>query len=59
MRPLRGAILTQTDLSSRIEASQTYLSAVEQERNELGADVLLAISREFRRSLEWLLTGEE
>jgi hypothetical protein len=27
--------------------------------NELGADVLLAISREFGKSREWLLTGEE
>ncbi len=28
-------------------------------RNEVGAEVLLAISREFGESLEWLLTGEE
>ena len=34
-------------------------SAVEHGRNEVGAEVLLAISREFGRSLEWLLTGEE
>jgi hypothetical protein len=27
--------------------------------NELGAEILLAISREFGKSLEWLLTGEE
>jgi hypothetical protein len=27
--------------------------------NEVGAEVLLAISREFGKSLEWLLTGEE
>jgi len=34
-------------------------SAVEHGRNELGPEVLLAISREFGKSLEWLLTGEE
>ena len=33
--------------------------ALEHPRNEAGADVLLAISREFGRSLEWLLTSEE
>ena len=27
--------------------------------NEVGAEVLLAISREFGKSLEWLLTGKE
>ncbi len=27
--------------------------------NEVRAELLLAISREFDRSLEWLLTGEE
>ena len=27
--------------------------------NELGAEVLLAITREFTKSPEWLLTGEE
>jgi hypothetical protein len=26
---------------------------------EAGAEVLLAISREFEKSLEWLLTGED
>jgi transcriptional regulator with XRE-family HTH domain len=51
--------MTQADFASRIGVSQSYLSAVEHGRNEIGAEVLLAISREFKRSLEWLLTGEE
>jgi hypothetical protein len=38
---------------------QIYLSAVEHGRTEAGAEVLLAISREFGKSLEWLLTGEK
>jgi transcriptional regulator with XRE-family HTH domain len=51
--------MTQADFASRIDVSQSYLSAVEHGRNEIGAEVLLAISREFDKSLEWLLTGEE
>ena len=51
--------MTQADFASRIGVSQSYLSAVERGRNELGAEVLLAISREFSKSMEWLLTGEE
>ena len=27
--------------------------------NDVGAEVLLVISQEFGKSLEWLLTGEE
>jgi transcriptional regulator with XRE-family HTH domain len=38
---------------------QSHLSAVERGRNEVGAEVLLALSRESGRSIEWLLTGEE
>jgi transcriptional regulator with XRE-family HTH domain len=38
---------------------ESYLSAVERGRGEVGAEVLLAISREFGKSLEWLLTGKE
>ena len=56
---LRGFEMTQADFASRIGVSQSYLSAVEHGRNELGAQVLLAISREFDKSMEWLLTGEE
>ena len=51
--------MTQADFAARIGVSQSYLSAMEHGRNEAGAEVLLAISQEFDRSLEWLLTGEE
>ncbi len=40
------------------EMSRTLRKA-EHGRNEVGAEVLLAISREFGKSLEWLLIGEE
>ncbi len=59
VRELRGFDLTQADIARRIGVSQSYLSAIELGRNEAGAEVLLAIGREFGRSIEWLLTGEE
>ncbi len=59
VRELRGFDLTQADFARRIGVSQSYLSAIELGRNEAGAEVLLSISREFRKSIEWLLTGEE
>jgi transcriptional regulator with XRE-family HTH domain len=58
IRGLRGFDITQADFASRIGVSQSYLSAIEHGRNEIGAEVLLAIGREFHKSLEWLLTGE-
>jgi len=51
--------MTQTGFAGRIGVSQSYLSAVERRRGEVGAEVLLALAREFGKSLEWLLTGEE
>ena len=59
IRSLRGFDMTQADFARRIGVSQSYLSAVERGRNELGAEVLLAISQEFSKSMEWLLTGKE
>jgi transcriptional regulator with XRE-family HTH domain len=59
VRGLRGFDLTQAEFASRIGVSQSYLSAVEHGRNEVGAEVLLALSRESGRSIEWLLIGEE
>jgi transcriptional regulator with XRE-family HTH domain len=59
IRELRGFEMTQADLAHRIGVSQGYLSTVENGLGEIGAEVLLALSREFNKSLEWLLTGEE
>lgn len=58
IRELRGFDVTQADLAHRIGVSQGYLSTVEHGQGEIGAEVLLAISHEFGRSIEWLLTGE-
>jgi transcriptional regulator with XRE-family HTH domain len=59
IRELRGFDMTQADLAHRIGVSQGYLSTVEHGLGEVGAEVLLRISRQFEKSLEWLLTGEE
>jgi transcriptional regulator with XRE-family HTH domain len=59
IRELRGFDMTQADLASRLGVSQGYLSTIERGQGEVGAEVLLAISREFGKSLEWLLTGGE
>jgi transcriptional regulator with XRE-family HTH domain len=59
IRELRGFDITQSDLAHRIGVSQGYLSIVEHGQGEIGAEVLLAIGREFDKSLEWLLMGEE
>jgi transcriptional regulator with XRE-family HTH domain len=59
IRELRGFDMTQAELAVRIGVSQGYLSTVEHGQGEVGAEVLLAIGREFRKSVEWLLTGEE
>jgi transcriptional regulator with XRE-family HTH domain len=59
IRELRGFDVTQAELARRIGVSQGYLSTVEHGQGEIGAEVLLAISREFGKSIEWLLTGKE
>jgi len=59
IRELRGFDMTQVDLAHRIGVSQGYLSTVEHGQGEIGAEVLLAISQEFDKSLEWLLMGEK
>ena len=51
--------MTQEAFASRIGVVQSHLSALEHGEREPGAAVLLAISREFGKSVDWLLTGEE
>src|SRR5437667_1483323 len=40
-----------------LSKSQSHLSALEHGQKEPGAAVLLAISREFGKSVDWILTG--
>jgi transcriptional regulator with XRE-family HTH domain len=58
IRELRGFDITQEVLADRLGVSQGYLSTVERGKREIGAEVLLAVSREFGKSIEWLLTGK-
>jgi transcriptional regulator with XRE-family HTH domain len=59
IRELRGFDTTQREFADRIGMSQNYLSNVEHGNAEVGAEILLRISREFGKSMEWLLTGED
>ncbi len=43
----------------RIGISQNYLSMMERGKVEIGAEILLRISREFAKGIEWSLTGQE
>ena len=58
IRELRGFDMTQEEFADRVGVSQSYLSTVEHGQVEVGAEVLLSVSREFGKSLEWLLTGD-
>jgi transcriptional regulator with XRE-family HTH domain len=59
IRELRGSEMTQAQLAKRIGVAQGYLSSLERGEKEPGPAVLLSISREFGKSVDWLLTGEE
>ena len=58
IRELRGFDMTQEEFARRIGVSQNYLSTMEHGKVKIGAEILLRISREFGKSIEWLLTGE-
>jgi len=57
IREVRGFDTTQAEFARRIGVAQGYLSALEHGEKEPGAAVLLAISKEFGKSVDWLLTG--
>ena len=59
IRELRGLYMTQAEFAARVGVSQSFLSTVEHGKVEVGAAILLRISREFEKSMEWLLTGKE
>ncbi len=58
VRELRGFDLRQKDFAKRIGVSQNYLSMMERGKVEIGATILLRLSRVAGKPLEWLLTGE-
>jgi transcriptional regulator with XRE-family HTH domain len=58
IRELRGFDMTQEEFAHRIGISQNYLSTLERGNVQIGSEILLKMSREFGKSMEWLLTGE-
>ena len=51
--------MTQGEVAERIGISQNYLSTMERGKVEVGAEILLRISLEFSKNIEWLLTGND
>jgi transcriptional regulator with XRE-family HTH domain len=58
IRELRGFDMTQAEFARRVGVTQGHLSRLERGEKEPGAGVVLAISQEFERSVDWLLTGK-
>jgi transcriptional regulator with XRE-family HTH domain len=59
IREIRGFYMTQQEFADRVGVSQNYVSDMERGKVEVGAQILLRISREFDKTLEWLLTGDD
>ena len=59
IRQMRGFDMTQEEFADCIGISQNYLSTMEHGKVEIGAEILLRISQEFAKSIEWLLTGKD
>lgn len=57
IRELRGYEMTQEEVARQIGVSQSYLSKIEDGQVAIGSEILLKISREFGKPIEWLLTG--
>ena len=58
IRELRGFDMTQAEFARCVGVTQGHLSRLERGEKEAGAAVLLAISQEFGKSVDWLLTGK-
>lgn len=59
LRELRGFDVTQKEFARKLRISQGQLSRYEKGDSEIGAEVLLRISRRFGKSVEWILTGRK
>ena len=59
VRELRGFYMRQEEFAKKLGVSQGHLSRIERGEKEIGAQILLNIAREFGKSIEWLLTGQD
>jgi len=59
VRTLRGFETKQAELAKELGISQAQLSRYEKGKSEMGAEVLLRIARKFKKSMEWVLTGQD
>ena len=59
VRELRGFYVSQAEFARELAVSQGQLSKYEQGTSEMGAEVLLRLSRKTRKTIEWILTGKE
>jgi transcriptional regulator with XRE-family HTH domain len=59
LRELRGFETTQKKFAEMLDISQGQLSRYEKGKSEIGAEVLLHLTRRFGKSVEWFLTGKE
>ena len=51
--------MNQAAFARDLGISQAQLSRYEKGKSEMGAEVLLRISRKFGKSMEWVLTGQD
>jgi len=59
LRELRGFDTSQAQFARELGISQGQLSRYEQGSSEIGAEVLIRLSRKSGRTIEWLLTGRD
>ena len=51
--------MTQDEFAQRIGVTQHYLATMENGQVRFGIEILLRLSRETGRSMEWTVTGKE
>ncbi len=59
IRELRGFDTHQAQFATELGISQGQLSRYEHGSSEVGAEVLLRLSRKSGKTIEWLLTGRD
>jgi transcriptional regulator with XRE-family HTH domain len=59
VREIRGFDDNQEVFSRALGVSQGQLSRYERGESEIGAAVLLRLARKSRKTIEWLLTGDQ